>query len=236
MGKLKTNALWYLIANVPMAVGGTAYMGLTSEESTLSKVFVIAIVCLNDLAWCTGTTLIIWEKMQEYFRYIFFVCGFYVAAISVSIFMMLYTDYPVLCIVLFVLNLFIWCGWLYDIFEKQMSIIKKTLMRACSSRYYRDHRAHMWFPIDTNAFEPYYKFGDMLCLKRVDISYDDLNNKGQRLVVEDSVGVLHLYIKGQEMLERDNVKAIYSIEDCVCDFRFYHNRAFTDCPKCFEYK
>lgn len=236
MGELKTNALWYLIVNMIFAVG-TSYCCLTHEESTLSKVLLLAMFCFNDLAWCVGTTEIIREKMQEYFRYMIFVYGFYVAAISVSIFMMLYTDCPVLCIVLLVLNLFIWCGWLYDMFKKQMSIIKKTLMRACSSRYYRDHRAHMWFPVDTNTFEPYYKFGDMLCLKRVDISYDKLNNESQRLVVEDSDGVLHLYIKGQETVpERDNIKAIYKIEHSVCDFRFYDNHIFRDCPKYFEYK
>ncbi|MBP3350059.1 MAG: hypothetical protein J6L03_05460 [Bacteroidaceae bacterium] len=218
--ELRIKAFWYMLCNITIM---SSYFLMCFLEDRL-----FARVCW---AFCVvGTyffaqifiSLIIRNKMQDFFFYIFLANAIDIVIATIEIFLFLKDLHMwVMIFPLILLALLSGYSMMEFFFDKQMKLFKKKLLQIdkCIYKefdgyawhsYYKGSMEFLWLPVDNDKFEPHFNYGDMLCIKEVIPVYKDdyldfNTHRNWKYVVKDNNGVFHLCATEIREIEKDGV-------------------------------
>lgn len=198
------------------------------------------------------STVIIIDKLQDYFFYIFFTHNICLAVMLVSAYGFLQI-YPIwLFIIIAIINICIFSFDIYRLFKDQMIIFKKKLIQHDKHSYYDwsyccnvGALEYIWLPINNYRFKPHYNIGDMLCLREIKPIYKDGKldfyyhyYHRSEYIIEDINGKYHLVKIGKQIdiipdtdTDEGNIKHLYIIEDSMVNMRAYYYHDYYDYEK-----
>lgn len=216
-------------------------------DGVLVRVFLAFCVVVFYCFAQTFIPLIIRNKMQDFFFYIFLANAIDIVIATIEIFLLL-KDLPMWVMIFPLILLALLSGYIMMefFFDKQMKLFKKKLLQIDKCiyweldvyvwrSYYKGSLEFMWLPVNNDTLEPYCKFGDLLCLKKYIPQYNEesldirsLHN--YRYVIEDVKGIFHyaekkenryIDIRPEMEIIKSNIKNIYEITDKISDLKVY---------------
>lgn len=241
--ELRIKAFWYMLCNI--TIMSSYFLMCFLEDRLLARVCWAFCVVGTYFFTQIFIHLIIRNKMQDFFFYIFLANAIDIVIATIEIFLFL-KDLPLWVMIFPLILLALLSGYSMKefFFDKQMKLFKKKLLQIdkCIYKefdgyawhsYYKGSMEFLWLPVDNDSFKPFCKYGDLLCLKKYTPRYDkellDIRSlHNYRYVIEDIKGRYHymeinirIDVRPEMDLLKSNIKNIYEITDKISDLKVY---------------
>lgn len=260
MEKLRIKAFWYMLCNI--TIMSLNFLMCFFEDRLLVRVMISFAVVGTYFFIQIFTYEIIKNKMQDFFFYIFLANAIDIVIATIEIFLLL-KDLPLWVMIFPLILLALLSGYsMKKLFlDKQMKLFKKKLLQIdkCIYKefdgyawhsYYKGSMEFLWLPVNNDTLEPYCKFGDLLCLKKCQIEFqeDEIKieslNRDKYVVVDTSEKYHYVeieYIRKTHIMNygwiyekrinvrpdialvKSNIKTMYQVIEKINDLKVYDN-------------
>lgn len=247
--ELRIKAFWYMLCNITIM---SLYFLMCFLEDRLLVRGVLSFAVVGTYFFAQiFTPEIIRNKMQDFFFYIFLANAIDIVIATIQIFLLL-KDFPLWVMIFPLILLALLSGYsmMEFFFDKQMKLFKKKLFGYAWHSYYKGSLEYMWLPVNNDTLEPYCKFGDLLCLKKCQIEFqeDEIKieslNRDKYVVVDTSEKYHYVeieYIRKTHIMNygwiyekrinvrpdialvKSNIKTMYQVIEKINDLKVYDN-------------